>query len=257
MVANDFGGIMEQYFVRDYTGGSFVLFGAWHLGFIGLFVLLNIFIILSRKRLDLLSRKKFRYGLAIASIVVESSWHIWSAVVGLWNIREYLPLHLCSIFVILNSIMLFTRSYRIYEYSYFLGIAGALQAFLTPDAGIYGLPHFRAVQTLLAHGLLITEGIYMTIVEGFRPTWGSIKRVMIGANIYMAFVGLVNWLLGSNYMFIAHKPETASLLDMLGPWPWYILSLEVVGLLMCLILYIPFIIKDAFQKQPKPARAGE
>jgi hypothetical protein len=36
--------------------------------------------------------------------------------------------------VILNSIMLFTRSYKIYEYSFFLGIAGALQAFLTPDA---------------------------------------------------------------------------------------------------------------------------
>ena len=197
---------MEQYFVRDYTGGSFILFGAWHMGFIGFFILFNLLIILSRKRLDLLGRKKFRYGLAISSIVVESSWHIWSAVVGLWNVQEYLPLHLCSVFVILNSIMLFTRSYRIYEFSYFLGIAGALQAFLTPDAGIYGLPHFRAAQTLLAHGLLITEGLYMTIVEGFRPTWGSIKRVMIGANIYMAFVGLVNWLLGQQLH--VHRSQT-------------------------------------------------
>ncbi len=163
---------------------------------------------------------------------------------GKWNVVEYLPLHLCSLFVILNSIMLFTRSYRIYEYSYFLGIAGALQAFLTPDAGIYGLPHFRAIQTLVAHGLIISESIYMTVVEGFRPSWGSIRRVFIGANIYMVFVGLVNWLLGSNYMFIAHKPETASLMDVMGPWPWYLISLEVLGFVMCLILYLPFAIKD-------------
>ncbi len=248
---------MEQYFIRDYTGGSFVLFGTYHLMFIGSFFLFNTVYIFFRNKMDDQFKKRFRYGLAIASIVVESSWHIWSAIVGLWNIQEYLPLHLCSLFVILNSIMLFTRSYKIYEYSYFLGIAGALQAFLTPDAGIYGLPHFRAVQTLLAHGLLVSEGIYMTVVEGFRPTWGSIKRVMIGANLYMAFVGLVNWLLGSNYMFIAHKPVTASLLDVLGPWPWYILSLEVVGIVMCLVMYLPFAIKD-WLARPKPvASLGE
>jgi hypothetical integral membrane protein (TIGR02206 family) len=210
--------------------------------------LFNISFIWLRKINSDTFRKKFRYGLAITSILVELAWHTWSALVGKWNVVEYLPLHLCSAFVILNSIMLFTRSYKIYEYSFFLGIAGALQAFLTPDAGIYGLPHFRAVQTLVAHGLIITEAIFMTVVEGFRPTWGSIKRVFIGANIYMAFVGIINWLLGSNYMFIAHKPETASLLDVLGPWPWYILSLELVGFVMCLVLYLPFAIKDGLTK---------
>lgn len=239
---------MAQYFVRDYTGGAFILFGSWHLGFILFFVLFNLSFIWLRRINSETFRKKFRYGLAITSIVVELAWHIWSALVGKWNIVEYLPLHLCSAFVILNSIMLFTRSYKIYEYSYFLGIGGALQAFLTPDAGIYGLPHFRAVQTLVAHGLIITEAIYMTVVEGFRPTWPSIGRIFIGANIYMVFVGLVNWLLGSNYMFIAHKPETASLLDVLGPWPWYIISLELVGFVMCLILYLPFALKDGFAR---------
>jgi len=239
---------MEQYFVRDYTGGSFVLFGAWHMGFIIFFLLFNLSFIWLRKINSDTFRKKFRYGLAITSILVELAWHTWSAIVGKWNVVEYLPLHLCSAFVILNSIMLFTRSYKIYEYSFFLGIGGALQAFLTPDAGIYGLPHFRAVQTLVAHGLIITEAIYMTAVEGFRPTWGSIKRIFIGANIYMVCVGIINWLLGSNYMFIAHKPETASLLDVLGPWPWYILSLELVGFVMCLVLYLPFAIKDGLTK---------
>jgi len=247
---------MDQYFVRDYTGGAFVLFGAWHLGFIIFFLLFNISFIWLRKVDSADFRKKFRYGLATASIITELAWHGWSMAVGKWNVVEYLPLHLCSVFVILNSIMLFKRSYRIYEYSYFLGILGALQAFLTPDAGIYGLPHFRAIQTLVAHGLIITEGVYMTVVEGFRPQWSSIKRVFIGANIYMVLVGLVNWGLGSNYMFVAHKPETASLLDVLGPWPFYIISLELVGFVMCIILYAPFAIKDALAKRKVTELAG-
>jgi hypothetical integral membrane protein (TIGR02206 family) len=247
---------MSQYFDRYYTGGSFVLFGPAHLAFIGFFILFNLSFLWLRKINSEKFRQRFRYTLAFTSIVVELSWHIWCIAIGTWNVQENLPLHLCSVFVILNSIMLFKRSYAIYEYSYFLGIAGALQAFLTPDAGIYGLPHFRAVQTLLAHGLIISECIYMTVVEGFRPSWSSIKRVMIGANIYMAFIGLVNWGLGSNYMFIAHKPATASLLDVLWPWPWYIIELEAIGLLMCLILYLPFAIRDRLTRPAQVQPSG-
>jgi uncharacterized membrane protein YwaF len=61
----------------------------------------------------------------------------------------------------------------------------------------------------------------MTLVEGHRPTLKALRNVLIGASLYTAAVGVVNWLIGSNYLFIAHKPPTASLMDALGPWPWY------------------------------------
>jgi hypothetical integral membrane protein (TIGR02206 family) len=155
-----------------------------------------------------------------------------------------LPLHLCSVLVWLGAYMLVTKSYTIYEFSYFLGIAGALQALLTPDVGIYGFPHFRFFQTMISHGTIILSAIYMTFVEGYRPTWKSVIRVMVWMNVYMVAIGIVNWLIGSNYLFIAHKPETASLIDVLGPWPWYILSLEAIGLVLCLLLYLPYAIRD-------------
>ena len=65
----------------------------------------------------------------------------------------------------------------------------------------------------------------------------------------MIVVFFFNQILGSNYLFIAHKPETASLIDVLGPWPWYILSLEVIGAVMCLLLYLPFAISDMRKKR--------
>ena len=121
---------------------------------------------------------------------------------------------------------------------------GALQALLTPDLGLYGFPHFRFFQTYISHGLIISAAIYMTVVEGFRPTWKSLLRVALWINVYMAVVFGINLLIGSNYLFVAHKPPTASLLDLLPAWPWYILWMEAIGLVMCLILYLPFAIKD-------------
>ena len=108
----------------------------------------------------------------------------------------------------------------------------------------YGFPHFRAIQVMLSHGAIVTSAVYMTVVEGFRPTWRSVKHVIIGGNLYMLAVGLINGLIGSNFMFIAHKPATASLLDVLPPWPWYLLYIEALGLVFVLLFYLPFAISD-------------
>jgi hypothetical integral membrane protein (TIGR02206 family) len=143
--------------------------------------------------------------------------------------------------------MLIRKSYAIYEFSYFLGIAGAMQALLTPDAGVYGFPHFRFFQVIVSHGAIVIAAIYMTFVEGYRPYWSSLKRVIIWGNIYMVVVAGINTLLGSNYLFIMRKPDTASLIDVLGPWPWYVLSLEAIALVMCTLLYLPYALRDRRQ----------
>jgi hypothetical integral membrane protein (TIGR02206 family) len=155
-----------------------------------------------------------------------------------------LPLHLCSLLVWLGAWMLITKSYKIYEFMYFMGIAGAIQVLATPDLGIYGFPHFRFFQTFLSHGLIITAAIFMTVVEGFRPTWKSMIRVAVWMNVYALIIYFVNNYLGSNYLMINHKPELPSLLDLLPPWPIYIAYMELIGVASVLLLYLPFAIKD-------------
>ena len=117
---------------------------------------------------------------------------------------------LCAVIIWLSSYMLVTKNYTIYELVYFMGLGGAMQAVLTPaDAAAYNFPHFRIMQTFIAHGLLINIAIYMTVVEGFRPTLQSFKRVFIWTNIYMVVIFFVNLAIGSNYLFIAYKPKTS------------------------------------------------
>ena len=97
---------------------------------------------------------------------------------------------------------------------------------------------------MISHGLLITSGIYMTVVEGLRPTWKSFWRVVIGLNIYAAIIFPINKLLGTDFLYINAKPSIASLLDLLRPWPYYIIYMELIGILVFLLLYLPFIITD-------------
>ncbi len=238
-----------QYFAKDWTGPAFVMFDPAHLTALALIILLNIGLLRFKNTTEQ-ARHTLRWTIAIILWANELGWHLWNASIGQWNIQTMLPLHLCSVLVWVGALALVTRNYSIYEFMYFMGIAGALQALLTPDVGIYGFPHYRFWQTYISHGLIITAAIYMTVVEGFRPTWKSLGRVLVWMNVYLVVVFIINLLIGSNYLFIAHKPETASLLDVLPPWPYYIAYIEVIGLVMCLILYIPFMIKDWRATQP-------
>jgi hypothetical integral membrane protein (TIGR02206 family) len=74
-------------------------------------------------------------------------------------------------------------------------------------------------------------------------------------NLYMVVIFFINLWLGSNYLFIAHKPATASVLDMLPPWPYYILYIEALGMILTLLLYLPFAISD-WRKKGTVAAGG-
>ena len=246
---------MERYFALAYDGTPFQLFGTEHLIALAIIVLFCFSQFYFRKIWSEKDKKIIRWVFAIAIVVNETALHIWSAYWGIWNIQTMLPLHMCSVIIWASAYMLVTKNYTIYELVYFVGLGGAMQAVLTPaDAAAYNFPHFRIMQTFIAHGLLINIAIYMTVVEGFRPTLQSLKRVFIWTNVYMVIIFFVNLAIGSNYLYIAHKPSFPTLIDLLAPWPWYIIELEAIGFAIFFVLYIPFLISDWRAKQ-RPALA--
>lgn len=238
---------MQKYLAYNYEGAPFDVFGTGHLLALSMIAAVIIFLIWGWRDPDEHAKRRARYALAGVMLIVESSWHIWNVANDTWNIQRHLPLHTCSMGVWLSMVMLMTRNYRLYEVLYFVGIAGATQALLTPTLGIYGLPHFWAIQSLSSHGLLVIALVFMTSIEGFRPAWMSIWRTMLILNLYMLLVTGFNYLIGSNYMFTLRKPATVSLFDVMGPWPWYIFTAELVAIVLFSILYLPFAFR---QEQP-------
>ncbi|HEX7556591.1 MAG TPA: TIGR02206 family membrane protein [Leptolinea sp.] len=236
--------MISQFFTRDYAGGAFVLFGHDHLIVLALVVVICIGIYLFRNRWDARSQKAIRWGLLVLIYLCEGSWQIWMWVIGSWSIQGMLPLWLCSVTSWSMPLLLIWRSQKYFEWAYFMGSMGATMALLTPDLMQYGFPHYRFIEFFTLHAALIIAIVYMTCVEGFRPTWKSLRWVIVITNIYWLFCALVNRLIGSNYLYTQGKLPTPSVLDILGPYPWYLFWMEVIGIILCVLLYLPFALKD-------------
>ena len=240
---------IADYFALEYTKGAFVFFTPAHWG--ALLVLLGFYIALWVFR-DWFSQPKVdtptRWIVAAVLLLQELSLNIWHLSIGDWDAGTTLPLHLCGAGIVLAAFLLINRNFLLYELVYFWGLGGAIQALLTPDIGIYGYPHYRFFQFFISHGVLIFASLYMTWIGGMRPTHRSIWRVMGMTNIYLVLIAGFNLLTDGNYLFICHKPENGSIMDAMGPWPWYVLVLEVVAVISFYIYYAPFAIKDLWTK---------
>lgn len=222
-------------------GEPFHLLSPSHLVILLLFVVLTAALFVYRKkwRTSAPSRHILRHTLAATLFLTEIAFQLWHLWTDSWSLAYTLPLQLCSVSLLLAVMMLYTKSYALYEITFFAGIGGAAQAMLTPEL-FYPFPHFRFIHFFLAHAAIIWSCLFMTWVEGYRPTFCSVWKTMGFLNVLLLVALLVNHFTGGNYLFVSHKPENPSLIDYLGEYPWYILSLEGVALLVFLLLYWPF-----------------
>jgi hypothetical integral membrane protein (TIGR02206 family) len=156
---------------------------------------------------------------------------------------QHLPFQLCDWAVFACAAALLWRLQTAYELAWFWGLGGTLQAVLTPDlAEDFPGVHFLTFQLL--HAGVIVAALYLTLGLGMRPRPRSVLRAWLWLQAYAAVTALADWLLGANYGYLRHKPASASLLDHLGPWPWYLLSLEALSLVLFLACYAPFALHD-------------
>ncbi|BBH24652.1 permease [Paenibacillus baekrokdamisoli] len=217
----------------------FIAYSEAHIGVLVFLLLLMVLLYLFRKSFRTTGSKAMRYGLAAVLVLCELSLNLWYIQQGVFHSATTLPLELCSISLYLSVFMLLFRSRFLFRIVYFTGLGGALQALATPVLG-FGFPHYRFLEFFIAHGVIIISVLYMVWVEGFKPTFRSAFTAFAWLNAIAVPVVYINTVTGGNYMFLARKPDTASLLDLLGPYPFYILSLEAVALIMFLLLYLPF-----------------
>jgi hypothetical integral membrane protein (TIGR02206 family) len=241
---------LYKYFSIDYNGGEFKMFSVSHIVAILLLILSIFLIYLFRERLRDKKTNLISSWILSGMLIFQALIYIlWSILVGDFSVRYSLPLHLCDISINLCAIMVVNKNKLLFETSYFWGLGGALQAFVTPDLGRYSFPHFLFWQFFSAHGFVILSCMFMVIVERLMPTLKSVWRTFLITNAYMVIIAVVNKLLGSNYLYICEKPQDASIMDYLGPWPWYVLSLEFVAVIIFFICFLPFPVMEYIKKR--------
>ena len=179
--------------------------------------------------------------LAVLLVADEASWWLYLALGGgePGQRAQPLPLQLCDVAVLVAAAALWTRQQLLAEVTYFWALAGTLQALLTPELPQH-FPTYPYFQYYIAHGG--TVGAALILVVGLRmaPRAWAVAWVAGITIAYAALVGVVDAVTGADYMFLRAKPDTPTLLDDLGPWPWYILSATALGLALFAILDAPF-----------------
>jgi hypothetical integral membrane protein (TIGR02206 family) len=157
------------------------------------------------------------------------------AVRGTWTLESNLPLQLTDAVVLASILALWNPRPLLVELVYFWALTASLQAVLTPDLG-QAFPSIFYFTYFTTHASAVVAACFLVFGRRLLPRPWAVWRVYALTAAFAALAGLVNLLTGGNYMFLREKPERASLLDLMGPWPWYVLSAAALGLAMFLAL---------------------
>lgn len=143
-----------------------------------------------------------------------------------WN--SALPFYLCDVVSIVAAIALFTKNRYLTELTYLWGLAGTTQGLITPTL-YFDWNTFEYYNFFLQHGGVPIAAV--TLVWGMRiyPAKGAFKRIVIWSWIYMAIVMGLNCLLCQNYGFLNGKPGCSTMFDYMGPYPYYLLTLQAIA----------------------------
>ena len=212
------------------------IFGPLHLILLAVILVISALLAIACRK-QWISPRATRLSVGALLAVNELGWWIYRySREGVHSAN--LPLQLCDALVWLSVLACFTLVPVMVEFVYFAGIAGAGLALLTPDLAA-PWPSYPAIYFFVAHGGIVVAVLLLAFggFVHFRP--GAVLRSFGLLLCYGVFVGAVDALYGSNYMYLRAKPKGGSPLDWFGPWPWYLAGAAALGLALFVILWVP------------------
>ena len=210
------------------------LSSTWWIG-MSLSILVSFGIIQIAIRIPPDKRKILMMILGFTLISIELMQQLYLNHLGIWSLKTSLPIHLCGISGILAGIMMFRSSHYGFEFLALIGSPGALHALLTPQLN-HGTIPFLIFKYYVSHAGIILVPLFLAIVLGYRIKRSSWYRVLLLCQVLLIIIGLTNYFIGANYMYLAEKPLVNNPM-VVGEWPWYILGFEFLGLIHILIFY--------------------
>ena len=220
---------------------EFVQFSPSHLSVIAILVCLCVLIPAAVRRAP--SEKVKRsvcWGLVAVLLGCEWAKYVYIITVDGFDffVQYALPLHVCGIAVYLASFMLITKRQVVFEIIYFWALGGTTQAILTP-AVTAGFPSYHFFQFFIEHSAVIVAVFVAVFGLKLRPRLKGLWITYALSWLLVFVVGGINYLLGTNYMYLCRPPAGISPFYFLD-WPWYILFQGGLGLVVFTLLYLPF-----------------
>ena len=220
----------------------FATFGGEHLLLVGLFLVGAVAVVLvgCRQRGTPAARRFSRvYAVAIPCVTVPSQ--AFQLTPGDFDLATSLPLQLCDLAWVAAAWALWTHDRVPVALTYFWGLTLTVQGIITPSLG-QAFPHPRYLAFWAMHFLVVWAALYLTLGLGLGPRWREYRVTVAVTLAWAVLVFAVDTVLGVNYGYLVAKPASASLLDLLGPWPVYVLASLAVLLAGWALLTWPWVI---------------
>lgn len=214
---------------------TFTLFSTEHFwfiggGFLGILALTMVS--------AFLPKYKFAQFSAIVILLIKLAELSYRHIYAGEPIYSLLPLHMCNLTLIIAILSMLTKSQKLFQLTYFWCL-GALFAVITPDIK-YSFPHPLTLSFYITHFYLLFAAIYGILFFNFKPTFKGWVNAFITLNIFAFVIFFINKKLGTNYLYVNSIPNFSSPLDYFGQWPYYIIVVEIIYLILTYGIYYPF-----------------
>jgi hypothetical integral membrane protein (TIGR02206 family) len=220
---------------------GFPHFGTVHLVWLSIFAILSIASCFFYRKLNDNGKRIWRIVVACLLLADEAFKDVM-LILGDRFRADYLPLHLCSINIILIAIYTWRPSKLLGGYLYTVGIPGAIAALLFPSWTSLPLGNFMHLHSFTVHILLALYPIVLTAAGELRP---EVKRLpqYLGLLVGMAIpIYGINLLLDTNFMFLMSADEGNPLYLFEQLWGSHLLGFPVIIAGVLLVMYVPLVI---------------
>lgn len=153
------------------------------------------------------------------------------------HIIEYLPLHICSILFFISAYSFYKESIIGHQITFFWTFSLTLQSLIFPIPGdhLYSLEFFRY---FLTHGLIIFNACYVFFRLNIPLNFQSLLNSFYALQILIIIAIPFNYFFELNFMFLNQKPPSPTPVDFFGPWPWYVLVVDLITFMVFSLLLL-------------------
>jgi hypothetical integral membrane protein (TIGR02206 family) len=181
-----------------------------------------------------------RRGFAVVSLAVILAWQVYLLTPDVRSAGSSWPLGLSDLADYTAVFALWTRGLKTSAFTYYVGLTFTMFAVVTP-ALTEPFPTVRWWAFWIRHIDVVWAAVYLVWGLGIRPTWRLYRTTVAAVLVWAVVTYTFNRVMGTNYGYLVDKPSTASPLDLLGPWPWYVLgAMSVILLAWAVVFTLPW-----------------
>jgi len=220
------------------TQRQFVAYGPSYWAVIAVFAIGAVLLIwIGRRQTESQARRLARV-LAVVTAAIYAAMLIYT--LNPPSIHWSVPLRLTDLATVAAAYALWSQRHWAFALTYYWGLVLSVQALVSPALESPDFPHYEFLAFWAIHLLVVWAAIYLTWGRRMRPRWSSYRFVVVVTAVWAAVTFTFNRIADTNYGFLNWKPATASLLDVLGPWPVYIFTATALILIVWALMTWPW-----------------